>query len=150
LKDVKQMISVRIEESDRASVQTLANRLFSRESDIYRFAISHLCARLSCLLDTDCNGSDLLLTLTEIRDELRYVLGIKKLQLERVINNSRCPPEKYVAMSDVELLLMPEHVLKQHLLRLYPMPRNKNNIEEWLKDYLIDKYSLERALSVQT
>ena len=111
------MISVRIDESDRSAVQAMATRLFVRESDIYRFAISYLFTRFDCLLDDSCAGSDLLLALVEIRNELHHTLGLKKHQIEKIINNSNFKPEKYVAMSDIELLLMPQHILKQHLTK---------------------------------
>lgn len=140
MRDAKQMISVRIVESDRMAVQALATRLFVRESDIYRFAINHLFSRLDCLLDTNCSGYDLLLALVEIRNELHHTLGLKKHQLEKIVNNSSCSPEKYVAMSDIELLLMPPHLLKQYLIRLHAMPIDKHDLDSWLKEYLTNKY----------
>ncbi|WP_157844871.1 hypothetical protein [Methylocucumis oryzae] len=39
MNELKQIISLRLVESDRAAVQAIAARLFVRESDIYRFAI---------------------------------------------------------------------------------------------------------------
>lgn len=142
MKDAKQMISVRIVESDRKAVQALAVRLFVRESDIYRFAINHLFSRLDCLLSSSYAGSDLLLALVEIRNELHHTLGLKKNTLEKIINTGNNQPEKYVAMSDIELLLMPPHLLKQKLITLYALPKDKNNIDLWLKEYFSAKYNL--------
>jgi len=51
-------------------------------------------------------------------------------------------PDKYVAMSDIELLLMPQHLLRQRLLKLSDTPRNNLSVEDWLKEYLTDKYNL--------
>jgi hypothetical protein len=136
------MISLRLVDSDRAAVQAIATRLFVRESDIYRFAINYLLNRFGCFFDEECTGSDLLLALIEIREELNHTLGLKKHQLEKVINGKNLHPDKYVAMCDIELLLMPQNLLKQQLIKFYGTPRDKLNTEEWLKDYIIEKYKL--------
>jgi hypothetical protein len=136
------MISLRLVDSDRVAVQAIATRLYVRESDVYRFAINHLLNRFGCFFDETCTGSDLLLALIEIRTELSHTLGLKKLQLEKIINGKNVHPDKYVAMCDIELLLMPQHILKQQLMKLYAAPRNKLNMEEWLKEYIVEKYKL--------
>jgi len=51
LNELKQIISLRLVDSDRAAVQAIASRLFVRESDIYRFAINYLLNRFGCLFD---------------------------------------------------------------------------------------------------
>ena len=142
MNDLKQLISLRLVESDRAAVQAIASRLFVRESDIYRFAISYLLNRFNCLFDDTCTGSDLLLALVEIRAELNLTLGLKKHQLEKIINGNNLHPDKYVAMSDIELLVLPQHLLRQQLLKLGHIPNQSLNIDEWLKDYLTEKYNL--------
>ena len=136
------MISLRLEESDRAAVQAIASRLFVRESDVYRFAINYLLNRFGSFYDASCVGSDLLPTLIEIREELSHTLGLKKLQLDKIVNGNNLHPDKYVAMCDIELLLMPQHTLKQQLMKLYAEPRDKLNVEEWLKEYMMEKYKL--------
>jgi hypothetical protein len=128
-------------DSDRAAVQAIASRLFVRESDIYRFAINYLLNRFSCLLDETCTGSDLLPALLEIRAEINHSLGLKRHQLEKIINGSNLHPDKYVAMLDIELLLLPQHLLKQRLMKLDEIPRDAD-VETWLKLYLTEKYSL--------
>ena len=142
MNDLKQLISLRLVESDRAAVQAIASRLFVRESDIYRFAISYLLNRFNCLFDDTCTGSDLLLALVEIKAELNLTLGLKKHQLEKIINGNNLHPDKYVAMSDIELLVLPQHLLRQQLLKLGHIPNQSLNIDEWLKDYLTEKYNL--------
>lgn len=142
MNDLKQLISLRLVESDRVAVQAIASRLFVRESDIYRFAISYLLNRFNCLFDDTCTGSDLLLALVEIKAELNLTLGLKKHQLEKIINGNNLHPDKYVAMSDIELLVLPQHLLRQQLLKLGHIPNQSLNIDEWLKDYLTEKYNL--------
>jgi hypothetical protein len=140
--ELKQMISLRLVESDRTAIQAVASRLFVRESDIYRLAINYLLGEFSCLLDENSTGSDLLLAMCEIRAELNHTLGLKKHQLEKIINGNNLHPDKYVAMSDIELLLMPQHLLKQHLTKVFDNPKNKLNLEDWLKEYITEKYKL--------
>lgn len=142
LNELKQIISLRLGEGDRAAVQAIAARLFVRESDIYRFAINYLLNRFSCLFDDAYTGSDLLPAMLEIRAEINHSLGLKRNQLEKIINGNNLDPDKYVAMSDIELLLMPQHLLRQRLVKLDDAPKNQTDVETWLKDYLTEKYQL--------
>ncbi|MCF7986788.1 MAG: hypothetical protein K9L60_04395 [Methylovulum sp.] len=143
MNELKQIISLRLVDSDRAAVQAIASRLFVRESDIYRFAINYLLNRFGCLFDETCTGSDLLPAILEIRAEINHTLGLKRHQLEKIINGSNQHPDKYVAMSDVELLLMPQHILKQRLMKLDESASSApSDVEAWLKEYLTEKYNL--------
>jgi len=45
-------------------------------------------------------------------------------------------------MSDIELLLMPQHLLRQRLMVLDDTSRNHIGIESWLRLYLTEKYNL--------
>lgn len=149
MNELKQVISLRLVDSDRAAIQAIAARFFVRESDVYRFAINYVISRFGCLFDDAYTGSDLLPALLEIRMELSHILGLKRHQLEKIINGNNTNPDKYVAMSDVELLLMPPHLLRQRLMRLDESPKNMADVETWLKDYLIDKYHLFEVRSYQ-
>ncbi len=142
------MISVRLVESDRAAVKAIANRLFIRESDVYRFAVNYFLNRFDCLGDPSHQGSDLLLTFCEIRQEISQTINLKKHVLDRIFNTVTVSPQKYVAMSDIELLLLPPYQLKQRLLKLNPSFDALSNeifdVEESLKKYFIRKYNLDR------
>lgn len=142
MNELKQIISLRLVDSDRAAVQAIASRLYVRESDIYRFAINYLLNRFSCLFDTSYTGSDLLPAMLEIRSEINHTLGLKRHQLEKIINGNNLHPDKYVAMSDIELLLLPQHLLRQRLMKLDESPKNNTDVETWLKVYLTEKYNL--------
>lgn len=142
MNELKQIISLRLVDSDRAAVQAIASRLFVRESDIYRFAINYLLNRFSCLFDDAYTGSDLLPAMLEIRAEINHTLGLKRHQLEKIINGNNLNPDKYVAMCDIELLLMPQHLLKQRLVKLDDPAKSQTDVETWLKDYLTEKYQL--------
>jgi hypothetical protein len=149
LNELKQIISLRLVDSDRVSVQAIAARLFVRESDIYRFAINYLLNRFSCLFDDTLTGSDLLPAMLEIRAEINHSLGLKRHQLEKIINGSNIDPDKYVAMSDIELLLLPQHILKQRLMKLDEMPKTPIDVEAWLKHYLTYKYNLFHLIELK-
>ncbi len=142
MKELRQIISLRLIDSDRAAVQAVASRLFVRESDIYRFAITYLLNRFNCLFDDACTGSDLLLAMLDIRSEINHTLGLKKHQLEKIINGNNLHPDKYVAMADIELLLLPQHLLKQRLMTLDDTSKSNFDIEARLKSYLTEKYNL--------
>ncbi len=142
MNELNQIISLRLVESDRAAVQAIAARLFVRESDVYRFAINYLLNRFNCLFDDAYTGSDLLPAMLEIRAEINHSLGLKRNQLEKIINGNNLNPDKYVAMSDIELLLMPPHLLRQRLVKLDDAAKNQTDVETWLKDYLTEKYQL--------
>ncbi|MBK8815269.1 MAG: hypothetical protein IPN42_07050 [Methylococcaceae bacterium] len=147
MNDSKQMISVRLVESDRIAIKAIANRLLIRESDVYRFAVNYFLSRFDCLGNPDYQGSDLLLPFCEIRHELLQTLSMKKHLLERIFNNSAVNPDKYVAMSDIELLLLPSHLLRQRLLKLHPNPatvmKDHIGVDQYLKEYFIYKYDLD-------
>ena len=94
MNDLKQIISLRLGDSDRTAVQAIASRLFVRESDVYRFAINYMLNRFSCLFDDTCTGSDLLMAMLEIRTEINHTLGLKRHQLEKIINGNNLHPDK--------------------------------------------------------
>ncbi|GAB6142011.1 hypothetical protein JCM14076_27400 [Methylosoma difficile] len=146
MNDLKQIISLRIINSDRAAVQAIASRLFVRESDIYRFSINYMINRFHCLFDDACTGSDLLPAMLEIRAEINNTLGLKRNQLEKIINGNNINADKYVAMCDIELLLVPSHLLKQRLSKLDDNFRGHLDADEWLKSYLTEKYKLDENI----
>ena len=139
----KHIISMRLEKTDRYSVQSIASRLYVRESEIYRFAINFLLNRIHKLNDLGCTGSDLLPLFIEFKEEINQSLGLKKQQLFKIINSGNADPNKFVAMMDIELLLLPEHLVRQILLQKEDAIIFKDpNIKVWLENYFYDKYGL--------
>ena len=134
---------MRIEQKQRLKAQKLAARLFVRESEIYRFAISFLLNRLHKLNIAGCSGSDLLPLFLEIKEEMNEGLSFNKEQLFRIINSSNANPAKFVEMLDIELLLLPEHLLRVQLSQKQAALNFKDpDLLTWLKDYFYDKYDL--------
>ncbi len=136
----KKIVSLRISDDDRSSIQSMASRLYIRESDIYRFAINQLLTRFDKLLDESCSGRDLLPLFLEYRDELNHHMNLKKKQLHMIFNSEDPTPETYVSMADIELLLLPHHALRQRLSKIQPPPEEKIDTDTWLKNYFAEKY----------
>lgn len=143
--DKKYIVSMRLNNSDRMAIRAMASRLFVRESELYRCAVNNLLNCLHKLHDTDCTGSDLLPLFIEFRLELIQGLGLKKQQLFNIINSGNIDPDKFVAMADIELLLLPPHSVKQRLSQINEAVLVKQeNIGDWLESYLSQKYRLNK------
>lgn len=143
LNDKKQIVSMRLDNADRMSVRSTAARLFVRESELYRFAVHHLLTRLHKLHDESCTGSDLLPLFLEFREELNTHLGLKKHQLFKIFNGKNTTPDKFVAMADIELLLLPHHAVRQRLQQIVAAAELKQmGTADWLEQYLRVKYQL--------
>ena len=140
--DKKQIVSMRLNNADRLAVRSTAARLFVRESELYRFAVYHLLHRLHKLHDDSCCGSDLLPLFLEIREELTQQLGLKKHQLFKIFNGKNTAADKFVAMSDIELLLLPLHIVRQRLQQTSEaLPFKQSHTSAWLEAYLSKKYA---------
>lgn len=142
MNELNQMISVRLLESDRNAIKTFANRLYIRESDVYRCAINYFLNRFHYLNDDTYTGSDLLLAICELKTEISQTVNLKRDLLDRILNGNNLDPDKYVAMSDIELLLLPSHLLKQRLMKLTGTLSSNFDPDEKLKEYFIEKYRL--------
>lgn len=144
LDDKKNIVSIRLNNSDRDTMRVTAARLLIRESELYRFAVHHLLGRLQRLYDSSCTGSDLLPLFLEFRDELTLELGLKKHQLFEILNGRTADPEKFVAMSDVELLLLPQHGVRQRLHQISEAAEYRHSdTTAWLHRYFYAKYQLQ-------
>jgi hypothetical protein len=145
--DKKHIVSMRLNNNDRDAIQSIASRLFVRESELYRFAVNILLNRMQNFFDTNCTGSDLLPLFIEYREEFNLNLGLKKQQLFKIINNGNVHPDKFVAMADIELLLLPTHQVRQRLLQIEEaLEVKQHDIDVWLKCYFVTKYGLGRTI----
>jgi hypothetical protein len=141
----KQIVSMRLNNNDRNAIQTMASRLFVRESELYRLAVNNLLNRMHQLHDLDCTGSDLLPLFIEFREELNLNLGLKKQQLFKIVNNGNAHPDKFVSMSDTELLLLPQHLVRQRLLQIEAaLAVRQQDVSAWLESYFVEKYGLAK------
>jgi hypothetical protein len=79
----------------------------------------------------------------EFKEELHSHLGLKKHQLFKIMNGKNTAADKFVSMADIELLLMPEHGVRQRLQLTKDAADTKTaDTAVWLADYLIKKYAL--------
>jgi len=123
-----------------------------RESKLYRFAVHHLLERLHLLHDSNSSGSDLLMLFLEFKDELAEHLELKKHQLFKIFNGRITEPHKFVAMADIELLLIPDHAVRQRLTLIADAQAYKHpDTGIWLRDYFYSKYPNQawREVSMQ-
>lgn len=143
--DKKHIVSIRLNNADRIGIRTTAARLLVRESELYRFAVCHLLNRLHKLHDEASVGSDLIPLFLEFREEFNSQLNLKKHQLFKIFNGRNPPQHKFVAMADIELLLLPQHAVKQRLQTTTDASNARNaNTDIWLKSYLLGKYELDK------
>lgn len=148
LVDKKHIVSIRLNNDDRTGIRTTAARLMVRESELYRFAVCHLLNRLHKLHDDASIGSDLMPLFLEFREEFNNQLSLKKHQLFKIFNGRNPPQNKFVSMADIELLLLPQHSVRQRLHSTQEASSHKDvSTEVWLKNYLYFKYQLEGDLS---
>jgi len=141
--DKKHIVSMRLNNVDRIAVRATAERLFIRESELYRFAIYHLLNQLHKLHDESCSGADLIPLFLELKDELNTHLNLKKPQLFQIFNSRCTDADKFVAMSDIELLLLPPQAVRQRLQQMSDTAKHKqSDTQAWLKDYFCEKYQL--------
>ncbi len=138
---------MRLNNHDRNAIQTMASRLFVREAELYRFAVSNLLNRMHQLHNLDCTGSDLLPLFIEFREELNLNLGLKKQQLFKIVNNGNAHPDKFVSMADIELLLLPQHLVRQRLLQIEAaLAFRQQDVSAWLESYFVEKYGLAKFI----
>ncbi len=139
----KHVVSIRLTNNDRGGIQNLSSRLFIREADLYRFAVNSLLDRMCLLNDDSKRGSDLLPLFINHRTEINQHLNLNKEQLYKIINAGNADPDKLVPMEDIELLFLPDKVLRRQLYQKTEALAFKNkDTDSWLHDYFIDKYKI--------
>lgn len=100
----KQLVSVRLCQSDVERIQALAARMRVRESDIIRFALRLAFGRLAPLLNEQARGRDLIPIFLECGPELTYHFDLEPRTLEAIVNDGLDDPEKKVDSHDIELI----------------------------------------------
>ena len=145
--DAKRSISLRIHTSDHGKVRIMANRLRTRESDVFRFALKIALAALEPLYDRNCKGVDLMPLLIEHGLAIARHFHLDSRRLELIVNAGVDANDKRVDVEDIELLAM-SYVPQRHLFaKLQELTRKKLDpfeIDETLRQYLIDKYGSEQ------
>lgn len=142
----KQAVSIRMNTADIRKVKKLAGRLGTRDSDIIRFAVKTMLAKLAPLYDGEARGRNLVPVFVESGSELVRFFDLDASRLESIINDG-AETARSVARDDIALIAMrgaaePYAALK--LTELYagdtaPLGGGVPSLEQ-LRQYLYDKY----------
>jgi hypothetical protein len=131
--------------ADVRKVKKLASRLGVRDSDVIRFAVKSMLARLGPLYDADVHGRNLVPVFVESGAELLRFFDIDASKLESIINGG-VDIERRVDRDDIALLALtgtqePYASLKlSELDRTERRERTAAELSESLRQYLYAKY----------
>src|SRR5262245_42312408 len=131
--------------SDVRKLKKLAQRLGVRDSDVIRFGVKSMLARLGPLYDPEVRGRNLVPVFVESGTELLRFFELDAMRLEAIINEGVDPPKR-VDRDDVELLALtggqtPYAALKlSELNRGTGEPSDVSQLSHSLRQYLYEKY----------
>jgi len=101
----KQAVSIRMSRSDVRHIKRLAERLGVRDSDVVRFAIKLMLAKLSPLHDQAVRGRGLVPVLMESGADLMRHFDLDALRLGGIVNEG-AEQDKRVDPDDIQLIAM--------------------------------------------
>ena len=101
----KQAISLRIGSADLRRIKRLAERLGVRDSDVVRFAIKTMMAKLAHLCDPNVRGRGLVPVFVEAGGDIFQHFDLDATQLDSIINDG-VDGDDCVALTDLQLLAM--------------------------------------------
>jgi hypothetical protein len=135
---------------DVRKVKRLASRLGVRDSDVIRFAVKNMLARLGPLYDPEVHGRNLVPVFVESGAELLRFFEIDASKLEAIINQG-VDPDRRVDRDDIALLALTGTQEPYAALKLSELDRTERRrqtaaeLSESLRQYLYAKY-VYRAL----
>jgi hypothetical protein len=141
----KQAVSIRMNGSDVRKVKKLAARLGVRDSDVIRFAVKSMLAKLGPLYDSEVHGRNLVPVFVESGAELLRFFDIDATKLEAIIN-SGVQPDRLVDRDDIALLALTSAQEPYAALKLSELEQNERprrgpaELLESLREYLYAKY----------
>jgi hypothetical protein len=131
--------------TDVRKVKKVASRLGVRDSDVIRFAVKSMLARLGPLYDPEAHGRNLVPVFVESGADLLRFFEIDAARLEAIINGG-VDVERRVERDDIALLALtgsqePYAALKlSELDRTERRERSAAELSESLRQYLYAKY----------
>ena len=140
----KQAVSIRMNGGDVRKVKKLAQRLGVRDSDVIRFAVKSMLARLGPLYDPEVRGRNLVPVFVESGGELLRFFELDAMRLEAMINEG-VDPARRVDRDDIELLALTGGQTPYAALKLSELNREQESgdasqLASSLRQYLYDKY----------
>jgi hypothetical protein len=151
----KQALSLRVTTGDLRKIKKLARRLGARDSDVIRFALKTMFARLAPLCDDSVQGRALLPVFIEAGSELFHHFDLDAVRLEEIVNAGVSKAQE-VATDDLELIAMAGIHQTRSELRLNKLNQalvneRLGNMEEALggrlRGYIHSKYAAEEPTS---
>src|SRR5271170_430740 len=91
--------------ADVKKVKKLASRLGVRDSDVIRFAVKSMLARLGPLYDSEVHGRNLVPVFVESGAELLRFFEVDAARLEAIINDG-VDPQRRVERDDIALIAL--------------------------------------------
>ena len=131
--------------ADVRKVKKLALRLGVRDSDVIRFAVKNMLARLGPLYDPEVDGRNLVPVFVESGGELLRFFDIDASKLEAIINGG-VDAERRVHRDDIALLALTGTQEPYAALKLSELDRTERRrqtsaeLSESLRQYLYAKY----------
>lgn len=101
----KQAVSIRMSAADVRKVKKLAARIGVRDSDVIRFAVKNMLAKLGPLYDGETRGRSLVPVFVESGAELLRFFELDAARLEEIINDG-VDAAKQVDRGDIALLAL--------------------------------------------
>lgn len=140
--DTKRSISLRINQSDYDRIRTIAKRMRTRESDVFRFLLRLALAQLAPLDNGRNAGAELLPAFVNFPVELASHFELDSDRIQRVINHG-ADPENVVDERDIELLAMAGQSHRYLALRISELTGEEIGADDVLpamRRYLERKY----------
>jgi hypothetical protein len=149
----KQAVSIRMNGGDVRKVKKLAQRLGVRDSDVIRFAVKSMLARLAPLYDPEVRGRNLVPVFVESGVELLRFFELDAMRLEAMINEG-VEPGRRVDRDDIELLALTGGQTPYAALKLSELNRGDHDgdasqLASSLRQYLYDKYVFRSGADVR-
>jgi len=141
----KQAVSIRMNGSDVRKVKKLAGRLGVRDSDVIRFAVKSMLARVGPLCDAEVKGKNLVPVFVESGVDLLRFFELDAARLETIINADVDAPHR-VDRDDIALLALTGAQEPYAALMLSGLSRDEagkskpSELAHSLRQYLYEKY----------
>ena len=150
----KQAVSIRMNGGDVRKVKKLAQRLGVRDSDVIRFAVKSMLARLAPLYDPEVRGRNLVPVFVESGVELLRFFELDAMRLEAMINEG-ADVARRVDRDDIELLALTGGQAPYAALKLSALHHgdhensDASQLAASLRQYLYDKYVFRSGADVR-
>jgi len=150
----KQAVSIRMNGGDVRKVKKLAQRLGVRESDVIRFAVKSMLARLGPLYDPDVRGRNLVPVFVESGGELLRFFELDAMRLEAMIACDTVCVAVGLTPS-IELLALTGGQTPYAALKLSELNRadrdgsDATQLASSMRQYLYDKYVFRSGAEVR-